>query len=133
MTKEANKKQLRTFGITLALVLTILGIIQFLKGNIFIYKCLFGGAFVTLVTALLIPIVIRPLYIGALYLSHVLGWFNTRLILGLLFYLIFTPIAIIFRIIGRDPLERKFDTNVPSYWKIRKATEFDKSNYERQY
>ena len=133
MTKEATKKQLRTFGITLALVLIIFGFIQFLKGNIFIYKCLFGLAFVTLTTAFLIPIVIKPLYIGALYLSHALGWFNTRLILGILFYLIFTPIAMIFRIIGRDPLERKFDKNAPSYWKIRKATEFDKSNYERQY
>jgi len=133
MIKEVNKKQIRTFGITLTLVLIAIGFVQFLKGNIITYKCLFGAALVILIMTLLIPIMIKPLYIGALYLSHALGWFNTRLILGILFYLIFTPIAIVFRIIGRDPLERKFDKNAPSYWKIRKATEFDKSNYERQY
>lgn len=133
MIMTANKKQLRTFGIGLTVVLIIIGSIQFLKGNTHVYKYLIGASLVTLITTLLIPTAIKPIYVGAMFISHVLGWINTRLILGILFFLVFTPISWIYKIIGKDPLERKFDKNAPSYWKIRKITNFDKSRCEKQF
>lgn len=37
-------------------------------------------------------------------LAEGLGWFNSRVLLSLVFYLIVTPIALLFRLFGNDPL-----------------------------
>lgn len=36
--------------------------------------------------------------------------------LGILFFALFTPMAIVFRIAGKDPLRRKFNSDATSYW-----------------
>ena len=38
------------------------------------------------------------------------------LVMGFLFFLTVTPIALIFRLIGKDPLNREPDPNCASYW-----------------
>ena len=47
------------------------------------------------------------------------------------FYLIFTPIAILLRLFGRDLLNKKINKNAPSYWIQRKKNVFSKESYER--
>ncbi|MGN8224797.1 SxtJ family membrane protein [Gracilimonas sp. BCB1] len=37
-------------------------------------------------------------------LAEGLGWFNSRVLLSLVYYLIVTPIALLFRLFGNDPL-----------------------------
>ena len=41
-------------------------------------------------------------------LGHILGWFNSRLILGLVFLLVLQPISIFMRLLGYDPLKLKW-------------------------
>jgi hypothetical protein len=36
--------------------------------------------------------------------------------LAVLYYLVFTPVAVAFRLMGRDALDRKFDPQAASYW-----------------
>ena len=50
-------------------------------------------------------------------IGHVLGWINTRIILAIMFYLLFFPIAIIMKILGKDPLYKKLDSKLSSYRK----------------
>ena len=40
-------------------------------------------------------------------LGHILGWVNSRIILGLVFLIVLQPIALIMRILGHDPLKTK--------------------------
>ena len=40
-------------------------------------------------------------------LGHILGWLNSRVILGLVFLIVLQPIALIMRILGHDPLKTK--------------------------
>jgi len=40
----------------------------------------------------------------------------TRVILSLTFYLVLTPMGLIMKIFGRDPLNRRFDESAKSYW-----------------
>lgn len=44
------------------------------------------------------------------------GWAISHLAMAIIFYGVFTPVALIFRLIGRDPLKRSFDRNAKSYW-----------------
>lgn len=66
-------------------------------------------------------------------LGVLIGWFVTRLILIILFYLIITPIGLLAKLFGKDFLNRKFDKTAGSYWIIRKSTGFDKKSYENQF
>jgi hypothetical protein len=45
----------------------------------------------------------------------VLGWVNTRIILGVLFYVKILPMGLIMRLCGIDPMARKHDKSASSY------------------
>lgn len=66
-------------------------------------------------------------------LVAVLAWINTRLILTVVFFLVFTPVGIILRLLRNDPLERKFEKKGSSYWKEKERREFNPLNYEKQF
>ena len=53
---------------------------------------------------LLKPALVRPIYVGWCVVAFPIGWLVSTTILGLLFYGMFTPIAFVFRIMGRDAL-----------------------------
>lgn len=73
----------------------------------------FAGAFILLA---LLPDRPRDLAFWPIEkVSHILGIVNQTIIMGLIFYVIFTPIAIVRRIKGSDPLRLKL-RNLPSYW-----------------
>jgi hypothetical protein len=64
---------------------------------------------------LVLPRALRHPYRGWMALGHALGWINSRILLGLVFYLIVTPMGIVMRLSGRDPMRRGFDREAPSY------------------
>lgn len=74
----------------------------------------------------------KTLYKAWMKFAHALGWVNTRIILSIVYFLIFTPLALIFRLIGKDPMERRFD-EAGSYWVKREAKEFRPEDYRRQF
>ena len=67
------------------------------------------------VPALLIPAVLRPVYTTWMKIGHGIGWVNTRIILGLLFYVLILPMGLIMRLFGNDPMARKKDEAATSY------------------
>lgn len=131
--KEVTKKQLRTFGIALSIFLGIIGLIHFLKGNTPQNFWFWGVSGIVLLTTLSVPVLIKPVYRVAIFIAHILGWINTRIILGLIYYLLFTPIGLIMKILGRDALNRKFDKEAKTYWNIRERKPIPKEQYLRQF
>jgi hypothetical protein len=61
------------------------------------------------------PRLVRPIFIGWLVLAFPIGWVVSRVLLACLYYGLFTPIALLFRLIGRDALHLR-RSNVPTYW-----------------
>lgn len=126
-------KKIRTFGWGLSGFFTILGILKILfSGEPELYWH-FYAALGTALINLVFPALLKPVYEGAMMLAHWLGWFNTRLLLGILYFLLFTPISIIFKVTGKDLLDRKFDKSRNSYWHIREKKVFDPKSVENQF
>jgi hypothetical protein len=48
-------------------------------------------------------------------LGHALGWVNTRILLTVVFYLLFTPVAWLMHLLKNDPLNRRYDAAASSY------------------
>ena len=70
---------------------------------------------ILVVTALLLPPVLRPVYWLWMKFGHVLGWINTRIILGITFLLFFVPVALVFHLFGKDPMRRRLELAAKSY------------------
>lgn len=66
-------------------------------------------------------------------LAVILGWFMTRVILSILYYIVITPIGLIAKLFGKKFIEKKFDRNKATYWNIRNNKEKLKEEYERQF
>jgi carbamoyltransferase len=113
---EINPQELRKFGLTLGAILAVIFglLLPKLKGySLPIYPWIITG--ILWLLSLLKPVWIQPVYQIVNRISLILGWFNTRLILGVLFYALFTPISAIMRLLNRDVMDRKFEKEKNSY------------------
>jgi hypothetical protein len=110
------KQELRNFGLTVG---TFVGVLFGL-----LIPWLFSHDFPTWpwivfsvlsFLSLLLPYFLLPIYKGWMVIGHWLGWINTRIILGILFYLVFFPIGIFMKLLGKDPMMRKLKGEEASY------------------
>jgi hypothetical protein len=89
------------------------------------------AAMVVALLGWLCPVVLRPVFVGWMVLVFPVGWLVSHLVLAFLFYGIFTPLGLFFRLVGRDILSRRFPSNQESYWVDKPAAE-DVRRYFRQ-
>jgi len=80
--------------------------------------------------ALVWPIFLYPFFRFWMALGDILGWINTRIILGFLFYVIFMPLGLIMRVCGYDPMLRKL-TSQKSY--RQQSAVLEKNHMEKPY
>ena len=65
--------------------------------------------------ALVVPMSLRPVYYWWMRFALLLSRITTPIILGIVFYLVFLPVALVMKLIGRDPMARRFDEGATSY------------------
>ena len=78
-----------------------------------------------------IPPLRRPFYLGWLYVTFPIGFVLSHVILGAVFYLVFTPIGLVMRLLGKDPLHRRLDRAAATYW-VEHDPHSDPKRYFRQ-
>jgi len=129
---KSEKKDLRQFGITMGIVLALLG-------GLFLWRekdCYFYFLMLSIVfffIGLALPVLLKPIHKVWMTLAILMGWVVTRVIMITLFYLVVTPIGLLTRLCGKDFLNIKSEKNVNSYWIPRKTIKADKKKYENQF
>ena len=105
---SVSNKILREFGVLFGIGLPILvgWILAALGGHSFRYWTLWVS-FPLLFAAALKPDFLYYPYQLWMKLGHILGWLNSKVILGLVFILVLQPIALIMNLFGYDPLRKK--------------------------
>ncbi len=78
------------------------------------------------------PRLIRPVYVAMVMAVFPIGWVVSHVILFSTWWLVITPIGLLLRVAGRDPMERTFDGKTATYWKPRGPAREAKS-YFRQF
>jgi hypothetical protein len=129
---NTDRGALRKFGLTMGIAFLLIALLVMIRHKhnplpISIISIVF------FISAFIIPNLLKPIYILWMRFALVLSWVNTRLILLIIFYLIFTPIGLAMRLFGIDLLERKSDKNKKSYWKKKEKKSFSRLDYERQF
>jgi hypothetical protein len=78
------------------------------------------------------PSLIRPIFVGWMIVAHPIGWLVSHVMLAVLYYGLFTPLAMFFRFTRRDPLMLRRPTDATSYWSVKPAPR-DVRSYFRQF
>ena len=129
---KSEKSDLRKFGITIGVILLIIAGFLFWSGKESL-QILFTLGAVLLILGFTIPVILKPIYWVWMIFATILGWIMTRVILSLLFYLIFTPIGLVSRLFGKQFIELKWDESKDSYWNYRSKKYIMKDEYEKQF
>lgn len=110
-----DKKQLRLFGLLFGCALGLLGLKLLMFSRQTIGVPLVIAGLTIAVTGILKPQnLVLPCQVW-LTLGHLLGHINTKIILGVVYILVITPMAIITRLLDHDPLRRTFEPKSLSY------------------
>ena len=129
---KSKKSDLRNFGITLGIILLLISGFLFWKEKES-FQIFLAIGITLFLTAIVIPVVLKPVYWVWLIFGIILGWFMTRVILSLLFYIIITPIGLTLRLFGKQFLELRWDKSKESYWNYRTNENIQIVNYEKQF
>ena len=78
------------------------------------------------------PSLLRPVYVVWMMAVLPIGWTISHLAMAGIYYLVVTPIGLIMRLGGHDPMHRRFDRAARSYWRAR-PPEARKGRYFRQF
>jgi hypothetical protein len=115
----ASPKQLRSFGLIVGGVFSVLGVWPALAHGLPIraWALVIGGLLI--VPALIYPAVLKGPYRAWMAAGRLLGWINSRIILSIFFYVILTPIGVFLRLLGKDPMRRRYDPTAGSYRQAR--------------
>lgn len=105
----------RSFGIVFTIFFMILGLLPLLSHHsVRIWAFIISAVFLLL--ALISPDTLAPLNLMWAKLGALLHQMVSPVVLAILFFLIVTPIAIIMRVRGKDPLRMHLDRNLETYW-----------------
>ena len=118
----SNKK----FGIFFTLVFFILSIWFFYKGYVILSSIFLFFSFLFFLLSLTKPFLLQPLNKFWMNFGLILGKIISPIVLGIVFFLLITPVACLIRIFGRDELQLDM-TSKNSYWINRKMLKYSKS------
>jgi hypothetical protein len=105
----------RSFGRLFIIVFAVLAALSWWRGNgAWIWLAAVSALFA--VVTWLRPDWLLPLNRAWMALAALLNRIVSPIVLGILFYGVVTPMGAVMRLMGKDPMRRKFDRDAASYW-----------------
>jgi Saxitoxin biosynthesis operon protein SxtJ len=128
---DPTPRALRQFAAAWLVIFSIVAVRAFIRGHHLESYILDAIALMGLV-GWLKPMSIRWLFVSATIVAFPIGWVMTHLMLAIMFYLVLTPIAFLFRWRGRDELQLKHKPKRDSYW-IERGEQTAPEKYLKQF
>ncbi len=105
----------RSFGLTFAAVFGLLAAWLAYRGSAYWLPSLVASASFALL-ALTLARVLHPLNVAWMWFGSILNRIVSPVVLGIIFFGVFTPISFLFRLRGRDAMNRSYSATGASYW-----------------
>lgn len=90
-------------------------------------------ASIFLIAALAAPQILERVHRPWMKFAHVVGNFNSKVILGLIYFTCFSLVRSLFFIFRKDPMRRRFEPDLETYWDDHPTPVPDPKRYERQF
>lgn len=120
-----NRKELRNFAIVALIASAVISaLLYFIKG-LAIKWCvvLCAGGLIVFLSSFINIGITRIIYLGLILITLPIGYAVSFILLAVFYFLLLTPLGLLFRLFGRDPLCRKFDPDADSYWVAHRRVE----------
>lgn len=124
----SNKK----IGIFFFILLTILSVVLFIYDYTLISVITLTTGLISLTLSYLKPDLLLPVNKAWMTLGYLLGYIVSPIVIGSIFFVIFTPISIFLKIIGRDEL-KLLNKNSDSYWRKRQLNKDSQTSFKNQF
>ena len=122
----------RSFGLVFAAVFAVVGLAPLVAGHpLRLWALIVSGLFLT--AALLRPALLAPLNRRWTKFGLALHRVTNPILMGAVFFLAVTPTAFMMKLLGKDPLRRRFDRAATSYWIERKPPGPDPDSMRNQF
>jgi len=131
---KSTSTELKSFGLSIGLALIVLaGFLFWKEKGSYFYFLIVGNVFI--IFSELCPVLLKPLQKPWMMFVVLLGWVMSRVILGIIFYVLVAPLGLVLRLFGKDFLDLKIDKSKLSYWNHREdiSEKVKKENYEKQF
>ncbi len=76
------------------------------------------------------PMILKPIFVGLQYLTWPIGMVVSYVLLAIVFYLLITPVGILLRLFGYDPVDKRL--RIGSMWHVREPV-IEQASYFRQF
>ncbi len=130
LNRNPTRSELRQFGgYWLPAFLVVVGL---MSKSWPLAAVLCGGAALSAILGRLRPEGFRGLFVGWMLLAYPIGWVVSHALLLAIYYGVITPVGLLMRWGGHDPMNRKLDRAATTYWVPRAKME-DDSRYFRQF
>lgn len=116
---DTGWRALRSFGLVVGAVLVgIAAVVLWRRGwePDAAVRWLGGAGAALVLLGALAPGVLKPVYRVWMGLALVLGFVTTHVILAVLYYFVFTPIGLVMRLAGKNPMHPRPDPGAATYW-----------------
>ncbi len=121
MDHAATRKELRQFGLLVGAVFAVIGLWPLVFRGEPLRLWALGIGSLLIVCGGVLPSLLAPVHAGWMRVGHILGWINTRILLGIVFYGLITPIGIVFRFMGKDTMRQGFAESSATYRVVRSS------------
>lgn len=129
---QPSKKDLTFFAIFGVASCSIMALVLYLLNRTTAPQVLLGIAAVLIISRVISLKLTHWIYIVATVAAFPIGWVISHLVMAIIYYGILTPLGLFFRLMGRDPLQRRLDPDAKSYW-IPHQPHNDPTRYFRQF
>ena len=120
MSQSTNQREIRNFGLIVGGIFCLIGVWPYFRGeDPRPWALVLGPVLVTL--GIVLPQALVPVHRAWMFVGHIMGWVNTRILLAIVFYGIITPIGMARRWFSADPINHSFDTSLATYRVTRKG------------
>jgi len=122
----------RSFGALFTGVFGLLGGYWWWRSNA-LFPWAFGASALTLLVSLAAPGWLAPANRAWMKLAEILNRVVGPVVLGAIFFLVLTPVAVAMRVIGRDAMKRRFEPAASTYWVERDPPGPDPAGFPDQF
>jgi len=120
--RQPSPWELRSFGLLQLVFFAVVGCIAWWRLDArTAARFIWGMSLAACALYYLAPRVQRPMLRAWTAAVYPIGWTVSHLMLAATYYLAITPIGLLARLAGYDPLHRRLDPSAPTYWTPRRA------------
>ena len=128
-----DKKALKTFGLMMGVVFSIISAVLLYKNKIIAFIVFGGIAGALYFSALVYPVLLTGVYVRWMKFAEVIGRFNAKVILSLMYATVFTLFRVFLFLLRKDLLQKKINSSLDSYWTDHEPMGNDPKRYEKQF